>query len=76
MISLNFETDMADEGHLNPIGAEKLTTHLAKYIREHYNIPDRRNDPAYAEWHVWAEQAGAVTDAALAEAMALVEAAQ
>jgi hypothetical protein len=58
MISLNFDTDMRDNWHLNYLGAEKLTSHLAGYIREHYAIPDRRNDPAYAEWHVWAQAAG------------------
>lgn len=33
--------------HLNIYGAQKVTNYLGKYIKEHYDILDRRNDPNY-----------------------------
>lgn len=50
-IGFDFSTDLADFGHVNPSGAQKITTHIGKYIKEHYDIPDRRLDPAYAKWN-------------------------
>lgn len=50
-LKLDFSIDFADESHVNPIGAQKITAHLGKYIKEHYDIPDRRLDPAYAKWN-------------------------
>ena len=40
-----------DSSHLNPSGAKKVTAYLGNYMMSHYEIPDRRNDPAYAKWH-------------------------
>ena len=37
-------------GHLNPSGAYKLTDYLGRYLTDHYDLPDRRNDPAYVHW--------------------------
>ena len=39
-----------DEPHLNLSGTLKMTSFLGSYIRDHYNLPDRRNDPRYAHW--------------------------
>ena len=50
-MNLNFSTDFRDDDHLNYYGAQKITAHLGKYIKEHYDIPDRRLDPAYAKWN-------------------------
>ena len=50
-IGFDFSTDLADFGHVNPNGAQKITAHIGKYIKEHYDIPDRRLDPAYAKWN-------------------------
>ena len=48
---VNFATDCLDStSHLNPSGAEKVTHYLGEYIREHYDIPDHRNDDSYAHW--------------------------
>ena len=38
------ETDFYNEGHVNYYGAEKFTPVLAEYLRENYDLPDRRND--------------------------------
>ena len=49
---VDFTVDSYDPvSHLNPSGARKVTDYLGKYIREHYDVPDRRQDPAYAGWY-------------------------
>ena len=49
---VNYYTDMYDEdSHLNPSGAHKITAYLGEYISEHYDLPDRREDEAYAFWN-------------------------
>lgn len=48
---VDLRTDMRDRSHVNPSGARKVTELLGQYITEHYDIPDRREDPAYAGWY-------------------------
>ena len=50
-IGLDGKKDLKDKSHLNYYGAQKITAHIGKYIKEHYDIPDRRLDPAYAKWN-------------------------
>lgn len=50
-VNFDFSSDLIDDDHLNYYGAQKITAHLGKYIKEHYDIPDRRLDPAYAKWN-------------------------
>ena len=48
---VDYYIDCGDPGsHLNTSGAQKLTDYLGKYITDHYDLPDRREDPAYAHW--------------------------
>lgn len=48
---VDYATDCYDSfSHLNPSGAQKVTDYLGRYIRAHYDVPDRRQDPAYAHW--------------------------
>lgn len=47
-IDLDPQVDFHDSAHVNFFGAQKYTAALASYIREHYELPDRRNDPAAA----------------------------
>ncbi len=48
---IDFDTDCCDAmGHLNPDGAEKTTAYLGAWLKEHYDLPDRRGDAAYAHW--------------------------
>ncbi|MDR1970878.1 MAG: hypothetical protein LBQ46_03050 [Treponema sp.] len=54
-LGLNFEEDMADTSHLNIRGGVKLSRHLADILAGDYGLPDRRQDPAYAQWNDWAE---------------------
>jgi hypothetical protein len=55
-LGFDFSTDMADGSHLSyPGGVKKYSRHLAALLADEYGLPDRRNDPAYADWNVWAE---------------------
>lgn len=50
-LEIDFKTDFFNEGHVNYYGAEKYTHALAVYLKEHYDLPDRRNDPrVQADW--------------------------
>jgi len=49
---VDYEVDCYDDqGHLNPSGALKVTDYLGQYIADHYGLPDRREDAAFAHWH-------------------------
>ena len=50
-IPLNLRTDFYGRSHVNYYGAEKYTAALAAYLDEHYDLPDRRRDPAVSE--IW-----------------------
>lgn len=51
IIDLDTDTDFYNAGHVNFYGATKFTEHLAAYINENYDLPDRRTDEnAVAEW--------------------------
>lgn len=48
---VDYHADCFDSySHLNPSGARKVTDYIGRYITEHYGIPDRREDAAYAHW--------------------------
>ena len=48
----NYNTDCYDShGHLNASGGKRVSDYLGKYIMDNYDIPDRREDAAYAGWH-------------------------
>lgn len=50
--SLNYLTDCADDGsHLNASGARKITDYFGQYIKNHYEVQDRRNDETYTFWN-------------------------
>lgn len=49
---VDYYTDCGDPGsHLNASGAKKLTDYLGQYLKDHYDLPDRREDAAYAHWN-------------------------
>ena len=60
-IGFDFGTDLADSGHLNVFGAEKVSRYLADYLSEHYSLPDHRGDPAYASWERSSRHYGWIT---------------
>lgn len=42
---------LRDYSHMNYRGAEIITRHMGEYLTAHYDLPDRRNDPAFAGWN-------------------------
>ncbi|WP_020003993.1 hypothetical protein [Brachyspira innocens] len=48
--NLDFSKDFADGHHLNYLGAYKVAKYLGKYLKENYDLPDRRGDPKYYSW--------------------------
>ena len=56
-IGIDPQTDFRDAGHLNDSGIEKYSTYLADYLRSHYELPDRRQDPD----HIWNRAADTTT---------------
>ena len=57
--AIDLRTDMADSGHLNVIGADKVTAHLASFLQdlEHPGLTDHRGDAAYD--NVWGKHLAA-----------------
>lgn len=53
MEEVNFDptTDMKDEGHVNMLGAEKFSKHFAAFLTEHFNLCDKRQNPAFIQWN-------------------------
>ena len=49
---LDFSSDFSDTHHLNYKGAIKFTKYLGKYLKENYDLPDRRGDPKYYSWEM------------------------
>ena len=49
-LNLDFKTDMCEWSHLNERGNVKYTTYLGNYLKEHYDLPDRRGEEAYITW--------------------------
>lgn len=49
---INPETDFRDPGHLNDSGILRYSTYLANYLKQNYELPDRRKD----ESHIWAQK--------------------
>lgn len=48
---VDYEVDCYDSySHLNPSGARKVTDYLGRYIADHYDIPDRRDDESHRHW--------------------------
>ncbi len=51
-IGIDPTTDFRDEAHCNVYGAQKVTKYLGDYLTERYDLPDRREDPAYTDWNI------------------------
>jgi len=48
---VDYEVDCYDEQpHFNVSGTLKVTDYLGSYIRNHYDLPDRRSDARYDGW--------------------------
>lgn len=49
--NINAKTDYKDAGHLNVLGAIKLSRSFGGKLKELYDLPDRRTDSVYASWN-------------------------
>ena len=49
-IGIDFDTDYAEELHVNFSGSMKLAKFLGKFIHENYDLVDHRGDSNYASW--------------------------
>ena len=55
-IGIDWQTDTFDNGdHLNVSGAEKTSKYLGKYLKDNYDLPDRRGEAAFASFDAEAE---------------------
>lgn len=51
-IGFNSKTDSGDGGaHLNIIGAKKVSKHLGNYLKEQFQLEDKRDNEMYAGWN-------------------------
>lgn len=50
-LNIDYATDFYDDIHLNVYGATKYTLYFSKYLKEHYNLKDRRDDSNYNSWN-------------------------
>lgn len=47
----DMEADFYNSGHVNFYGAEKFTDYFAQYLKENYELSDRRDDENCQEWY-------------------------
>lgn len=51
-LGINWETDTKDQGgHLNYLGAKKVSDYIGNYLKETKLIEDHRNDKNYKSWY-------------------------
>lgn len=50
-LGLDFGQDFFDAHHLNANGALKFSHVLGQTLQESYHFPDKRQDPAFAQWN-------------------------
>lgn len=49
-IGIDVSTDFYDDNHLTDTGATKVTYYVGQYLKNRYDLPDHRDDSAYADW--------------------------
>jgi hypothetical protein len=55
-IGLDAETDYYSRDNLNIFGVKKYTKWFGEYLKNKYDLPDRRNNGRYADWDIAYEQ--------------------
>ncbi|SKA96791.1 hypothetical protein SAMN05443428_12246 [Caloramator quimbayensis] len=50
-IGFDFKNDMANGGHVNIYGADKVSLHLGKFLKDNYDLKDHRDDKNYENWN-------------------------
>ncbi len=51
-IGMDFNSDFADGDHLSYLGNRKYTKYLGQYLKQNYELPDRREDKTYDSWNM------------------------
>lgn len=46
------DTDFYNSTHLNIYGAQKISSHLGRFLQENYQLTDKRNNPDYEQWNI------------------------
>ena len=49
-IGFDFKLDMFNLGHLNVLGAKKVTLNFGEFLKKNYTLPDHRKDVKYEKW--------------------------
>jgi hypothetical protein len=51
-VDIDWDADTSDSGdHMNVSGSRKVSDYVGAYLAENYDLPDHREDEAYANWH-------------------------
>lgn len=72
-MKLDFKTDLYNASHVNIFGADKYTDFLTQYIKNNYNLPDRRKDENYQSWFDLLDNWNEQVDSTKAEINKLIE---
>ncbi len=48
---INMNVVFDGEAHINILQAEKVTKYMGEYLSQNYEIEDKRENPAFAQWH-------------------------
>lgn len=64
-MNFDFTTDMVEYSHVNASGAVKVSAFYGSYLREHFQFPDRSQDPDYAHWYADYEEYLSMVEAQL-----------
>lgn len=49
-MQIRFSDDLLDPSHLNYDGSVKFTAYLGEWLKDRYNLPDRRGETQYQKW--------------------------
>lgn len=49
-MGIDYSTDSGDDSHLNYKGNQKFSRYIGSYLKNNYDISDRRGDAAYLSW--------------------------
>ena len=54
-IGLNLNTDYMDNSHMTAIGTKVFSEYIGAYLKENFEISDRRGDEKYSSWQDYAD---------------------
>ena len=46
----DYQDSHDDNSHMNYSGMQKISVYIGKYLKEHYDVPDRKEDAGYGIW--------------------------